>query len=444
MDEVERRLRQQQIQLTRSVGGSIVDPAAPIPDPPYAVRNIDMIFLMCRFTPEAVARIVPPELTPAKSCWGPVSMFSVGSGWAIAPYSAMFMALEVEGYDSPDGSLAMYMHSGLYSDVGGQVMRDRYNRNFGEGRTRLWQEGRTMRGETVGPDGRPAVRIAVDTSNQTMQSLSGIHHYIGRQPGGDGFTIYPLSFSGEFFSVELKSIEFLNDAESLLRVINPIEAVWPVAIRNLTMTYGTPRPLDGPAGHAGADSYGVGVVSLFSRMGRPAAIVGADGRVVTMNASAEALLDHGSLRVVNGHLITARADEQRRLDGVLHSAGPLGIETVSERVMVRSTSGGHAILLQAVALDPRVAGPGKLLVLFDDPSSGQAITDSGPALQMLGLTAAEAKVAALVGAGRSPREAADQLQVSVNTVRSALKLAYDKLGVRRQAELARIVTRLEA
>jgi DNA-binding CsgD family transcriptional regulator len=66
----------------------------------------------------------------------------------------------------------------------------------------------------------------------------------------------------------------------------------------------------------------------------------------------------------------------------------------------------------------------------------------GPALELLGLTPAEARIAALVGGGESPREAADALGVTYNTVRSSLKLVFDKLGVGRQSELARVVARL--
>src|SRR5207237_7964122 len=57
------------------------------------------------------------------------------------------------------------------------------------------------------------------------------------------------------------------------------------------------------------------------------------------------------------------------------------------------------------------------------------------------LTAAELRVAVAVGAGRSNREAAAELFLSVKTVDSHLQHIYRKVGVRGRAELAVLVTR---
>lgn len=70
-------------------------------------------------------------------------------------------------------------------------------------------------------------------------------------------------------------------------------------------------------------------------------------------------------------------------------------------------------------------------------------TDPVPALQRLGLTPAEARIAALVGGGLSPSSAAQQLGSKQNTDRSALRVVYDKLEIQKQSELAMIVTRLD-
>ena len=53
------------------------------------------------------------------------------------------------------------------------------------------------------------------------------------------------------------------------------------------------------------------------------------------------------------------------------------------------------------------------------------------------LTASEARVAALVAQGRTNKEAAAELFLSVNTVETTLRHVYAKLGVRSRAELAR-------
>ncbi len=58
------------------------------------------------------------------------------------------------------------------------------------------------------------------------------------------------------------------------------------------------------------------------------------------------------------------------------------------------------------------------------------------------LPAAEARVAAAVGAGESPREVAERLGVSFHTVRAQVARVFEKIGISRQVELARLLSRL--
>jgi DNA-binding CsgD family transcriptional regulator len=58
-----------------------------------------------------------------------------------------------------------------------------------------------------------------------------------------------------------------------------------------------------------------------------------------------------------------------------------------------------------------------------------------------GLTAAEARVARLIGRGRSPRQIAAELGVSWYTVRAQLRQVFSKTGARRQSALVDLLAR---
>lgn len=60
----------------------------------------------------------------------------------------------------------------------------------------------------------------------------------------------------------------------------------------------------------------------------------------------------------------------------------------------------------------------------------------------LGLTPAEARLAARLRFGQSLKEAAEELGISVNTARNQLKSIFEKLGVNRQADLIRHLAEL--
>lgn len=64
-------------------------------------------------------------------------------------------------------------------------------------------------------------------------------------------------------------------------------------------------------------------------------------------------------------------------------------------------------------------------------------------LRSMGLTPAEARLAALIGKGSTARSAAEELRISEHTARSTLKQVYGKLGIRKQAELGHFIARVQ-
>jgi DNA-binding CsgD family transcriptional regulator len=58
------------------------------------------------------------------------------------------------------------------------------------------------------------------------------------------------------------------------------------------------------------------------------------------------------------------------------------------------------------------------------------------------LTAAEARLAALIGAGETVERAAERLGISAHTARTQLKAVFGKADTQRQAELAVLLAKL--
>jgi len=409
-----------------------------LPQPPYHLRGVDMLYLQCRFDPAQVATIVPAGLNPSANGWGVIGFYTVSEGWGIAPYSALYLGVEVDDDDSPDGSPANYMHSGFFSDVGGRVMTEVYNTNFRIGWSRLMREGEKVVAE-AGIGDRIYIRARCRVSDGPSTTMNGVSRYIGRRPGG-GYNSYSVAFTLEGDWTTDHSVEFLDGAAEVLEVIRPVSYEWPILIHNMDMAFTPPRSLSDRQG-AGGEARTADLAGLFNRFGRPAAILAGDGTVLSLNGEAHALMTSGRLAVSGGLISTPSRDARASFHAAIQSALRRGDETVSDRVALPVADGGLPLLAQTLALDVTTAGPGRLLVFFDDPMRDIA-SDPGPVLQLLGLTPAEARVAGLVGAGRSPREVADQLDLTINTVRSALKIAFDKLGISRQSELAKIVARL--
>jgi DNA-binding CsgD family transcriptional regulator len=194
-----------------------------------------------------------------------------------------------------------------------------------------------------------------------------------------------------------------------------------------------------------------GLAEALTRFHCGAAVIDGRGRVVLANSALEALGRDG-LRIAAGQLRAARPGDQAAVDALVRSAlAGTALARGPDLALVSRPSGRRPLLVRAIPLPQArrevhfgaFAGDRFALVLVVDLDREGG---GGPeaALRLFGLTPAEARVAALVGAGRSPREAAEALGIAEGTARILLKHAYGKLDISRQSELARLVTRLAA
>lgn len=198
-----------------------------------------------------------------------------------------------------------------------------------------------------------------------------------------------------------------------------------------------------------------GLTSILERMRAGIVVLDARGRVRLVSPMAEKLAA-GTLALRTGaEPEAAEPADGARFDRFL--ADVLPERTLSARtwlrqdtLLLRGRGGGRPLYVEALPLrgdDPfpvAGAGLGGGVILLLRDLLAPSTRPIEPLLEQLGLTRAEARVAALVGRGAAPREAAEQLAVGESTVRSQLKAVYGKLAIRRQSELAVFITRLDS
>ncbi len=177
-------------------------------------------------------------------------------------------------------------------------------------------------------------------------------------------------------------------------------------------------------------------------------------RIVHANPAAEQLLREGDglTCASNGglRLSAVLPDESlalsRSLAQALRVADGSG-DLIGEPLRLTRLSGAAPLLVVPVPLPPpafalwELSDTARLLVLIIDP--GVRTLAVATVLQSaFGLTAAEARVATLIGGGLSGPQAAQVLGVSPATVKTHLGRCFEKLGVRSQVELARMLSAL--
>jgi DNA-binding CsgD family transcriptional regulator len=170
-------------------------------------------------------------------------------------------------------------------------------------------------------------------------------------------------------------------------------------------------------------------------------------RVVFTNPAANVLLGDG-LDLVDGQL-RAIAPASDRMDAAIGQAiadtgdpAARPVPIVIRRARPRRPLAVHVMPIHTFD-DPAEHFPerARALILIIDADAGSP-PSAALVRELFGLTDGEARVAALIGSGLRPQEAAAELGVAVETARTVLKRVFQKVGVSRQSELTALMARL--
>jgi len=170
-------------------------------------------------------------------------------------------------------------------------------------------------------------------------------------------------------------------------------------------------------------------------LGLPAAVLGSGGRVIDANPSLVAMMPHTlSDQPLRLAVVDPAADRLLR-EAVAQSAQP---QAMPVRSIPIAASGErppvilHLVPIRGAAHDVFVRAR---FVLIATPVVAQDVPSADVVQGLFDLTPAEARLAALIGAGDAPAPAAAKLGITPSTARSVLKRIFQKTGVSRQAEL---------
>src|SRR4051794_35170660 len=178
-------------------------------------------------------------------------------------------------------------------------------------------------------------------------------------------------------------------------------------------------------------------------------VVDAHRKVLAANRAAKDILQTRDALVERQSVLrTYQRDEDERLTQVLAEATAVRSNSAWSgciRLSRRSGKPAYTAIVSPLfaAVDVRgTIGNRAALITITNPEREHSSGLVKTLQQAFGLTPAEAQTASLVGSGLCPQDAANQLGLSVGTIRAELKSIFAKVGISRQSELASAVARL--
>jgi DNA-binding CsgD family transcriptional regulator len=182
-------------------------------------------------------------------------------------------------------------------------------------------------------------------------------------------------------------------------------------------------------------------VEVLERMGLPAAVLQSDGRLLAANTlltdfRGQFFAARDRIRIAHAPANALLLDAIGQLDASASRGDPWSIPVPASRDGPALVV--HLLPVVGAAHDIFWGALGVLIVT--------TISSRAPAPELLNglfdLTPGEARMAALVGSGLSPRESANKLGIAEETARTVLKRVFSKTGVSRQSELVALLTKL--
>lgn len=400
------------------------------PQPPYAVEITNYLLLGVAFDRKTLRALVPDCLNLPPRVEGFIGTGLAPSGYGITPFSNFYLALGVDGILSSDGTPALFRPLNIYSERAGRIFRKHYNALIKLGTHSFTQTGDIWRAQVTAEDGL-AVDLAVRKNpGATSTTISGTHLYLG-QDALDQVTSHDTSYSGDATPAHV--IDFAISGGDPRFHLQP-DFTWAAQIDRLSITIGAPR--GSPFAAADPNPKAAALTALLGQIGLAAVCLTRDGRLLSANSVAKSMLaDIAS----NGRVLARRASGQLAIDPAF--LAKLGHRGQSVTVLLERSKGGLPTIVQAFTIGRDLIEEDALLVLFRDPAGRDPVAPNA-VLQLLGLTPAEARLAATVGAGHSLSASAQRLGITANTARSTLQVVYGKLQIGRQSELAGIITRI--
>lgn len=118
-------------------------------------------------------------------------------------------------------------------------------------------------------------------------------------------------------------------------------------------------------------------------------------------------------------------------------------ELTADPIIVRRGN-ARPFLIHVIPIDGAVRGPflgARVLLILNDLEK-KVQPSANELMRIFRLTAAEARLAALISTGMSLEAATEQLGIARETARTQLKAIFAKTGVHRQSELVALTSKL--
>ena len=219
------------------------DEAAPAP--PYLIEGLNLISIGLEYDPAVIAKLLPGGVQAVADTTGGMNIYRADGGYGFGAYSAAYFWVDIEGFDSADGSKGRWMIQGVYEP---QKVSDANNKYYG------WpvRLGGSRHEYTTG--GRRAVgfvgdanfvEVVITTPRAECQEISGTLNYPGVPANAKEIVVNTIPYAGKWCPAELVSLKVSAPDGDPFAQLGELKPLWAGEFLEGRAAFTQPMPAGG-------------------------------------------------------------------------------------------------------------------------------------------------------------------------------------------------------
>jgi hypothetical protein len=227
--------------LALAISCGLLNAQEKAPPPPYQIAGTNHVIIGVVWDEAAVRKSLPRGITPVKEMSGGINIYQADKGYGIAPYQSAYFWVDLEGFDSPEGTKGRWMLAGVYGpqEKTPAALMEYYGFpvRIGTSRFESTSEGKRAIGTVNGQDFITAEIKSVPECGPA----AGLINYPGLSAKTRQLVVNEIPFAGDFCKAELVSLNVNATAGDPFSAYPIAKVVWAAEFKNGSFSFSPPK-----------------------------------------------------------------------------------------------------------------------------------------------------------------------------------------------------------
>ena len=211
------------------------------PPPPYLIAGSNHVFVGVIWDEAAIRKALPPGITPVKEMTGAINIYQTGGSYALGPYQSAYFWVDIEGFDSADGTKGRWMLAGVYGPENKMhvALNEHYGLpvRLGASRVEPTAEGKRAIGTVNGQD---FISVEIKSLGE-CQAAAGTLNYPGVSPKTKQLVVNEIPYVGQACKAEPVSVNVTAPAGDPFSAYPIAKVVWAAEFKNASFSFSPPK-----------------------------------------------------------------------------------------------------------------------------------------------------------------------------------------------------------